>query len=77
MVNRSEEEPMEVELFMEGFHLKRIKKFISMTAKHKKMTNQQDHKAVIPREREEADIIDEHCIVKIESLSFSMLCIEV
>ena len=54
-----------------------MKCFVSMTAKDKKMTNQYDHKAVIPRSRESAVIESGSCIAEIEPLSFNMIRIDV
>lgn len=75
MVNKSEDETMEVDIALHGFHLKTIKKSIVMTAEHKKMTNQNDHNAVIPREKEIAAIREDSCLAKLEPMSFNMLCI--
>ena len=68
---------MKVEVILQNFELKRVKCFVSMTAKDKKMTNQYDHKAVIPRSRESAVIESGSCIAEIEPLSFSMIRIDV
>lgn len=77
IVNKSEEHSMKVEVILQNFELKRVKCFVSMTAKDKKMTNQYDHKAVIPRSRENAVIESGSCIAEIEPLSFSMIRIDV
>lgn len=77
MVNKSEEENMIVEISPQGFQPKRVKKFVSMTAADKKMTNQYHHDEVVPQDNDSAVIKDGCCVAEIEPMSFSMLLVEV
>ncbi|GAA0805952.1 alpha-L-arabinofuranosidase AbfA [Faecalicatena orotica] len=77
VVNKSEDEPMKVEVMLQNFEPKRVTEFVSMTADDKKMTNQYDHTAVQPCSREGAHVISGSCIAEIEPLSFNMIRIEI
>ena len=76
MVNRSETEEMQTELFLQGFLPKRIKKSAVLTAEDKKMTNAADHQAVILKERKIALLEEGRCLLKLPPLSFSMVILE-
>lgn len=77
IVNKSEDESIKAEIKLQNFEPKQVKDFVSMTAEDKKMTNQYDHKAVLPRLREGAVIDSGGCTAKIEPLSFNMIRVEI
>lgn len=77
IVNKSEDESIKAEIKLQNFEPKQVKDFVSMTAEDKKMTNQYDHKAVLPRLREGAVIDSGSCTAKIEPLSFNMIRVEI
>lgn len=77
VVNRNEEESLEVELRLEGFIPKNIISFIQMHAEDRKMTNQHDHGAVVPEEAGGGTVDGECCKAEVLPLSFNMLRIEV
>lgn len=76
LINKSEKEEMETDIFLQGFECSKIKKSVVMTAEDKKMTNEENHYAVVPKEKEIARLENDHCLVKMEPLSFNMILIE-
>lgn len=76
MVNRSEEERMDVDISLQGFVLKGIRKSVVMTAEDKKMTNARNHQAVVLQERDIASVREGHCYAELEPMSFNMVVIE-
>lgn len=76
-VNRDERQRREVEVIVSGFELKSVIQSVSMTAEDKKMTNQKDHRAVIPKTVENVRIEMDKCKICIEPLSFNMVRIKV
>lgn len=76
-VNRDEKQKREVEVNVYEFELKKIIQSVSMTAEDKKMTNQDDHQAVIPKEVDNVKIEDDKCNIWLEPLSFNMVRIKV
>lgn len=77
MINKSEDETLMAEAVLQNFIPKKIKAFISMSTEDKKMTNQQDHNAVTPKQQEGGVLIENRCIVELAPLSFNMVRIEV
>lgn len=77
MVNKSEDENLRAEAALQNFTPRKVIDFVSMTAKDKKMTNQQDHNAVVPQNRQEAFIEEGRCIVELAPLSFNVIRVEV
>jgi alpha-N-arabinofuranosidase len=75
LINKSETEAMDVEILLEGFAPKEVKKSVVLTAEDKKMTNVVNHKAVVPREKRIAEVNPESCIAKLAPLSFNMVLI--
>lgn len=76
MINKSEEEEMNVDIKLQGFSLQTIKKSIVLTAKDKKMDNLKNHEAVVAREKEIGCIGDGHCRARLAPMSFNMILIE-
>lgn len=76
-VNRNEEEEMEMEIQLPDFEIKGIRECISMTAGDKKMTNEKNHNAVVPKPNDNVVLQDGLCITQLESLSFNVLRLEV
>ena len=76
-VNRDEKQKREVEVNVYEFELKKIIQSISMTAEDKKMTNQDNHQAVIPKEADNVKIEENKCNIWLEPLSFNMVRIKV
>lgn len=76
MINKSEEEEMNVDIKLQGFSLQTIKKSIVLTAEDKKMDNLKNHEAVVPREKEIGCIENGHCRARLDPMSFNMILIE-
>lgn len=76
-VNRDEEGPREVEISLDGFGVSEVIQSISMTAPDRKMTNREDHSAVVPKENENAVLDGEDCRVLLSPLSFNMVRLKV
>lgn len=76
-VNRSEEESLEAKWKLEGFAPKEIRAFIRMHAENKKMTNQHDHRAVMPEEAAGGMIKGGCCTAELLPLSFNMIRVAV
>lgn len=76
-VNRSEEECLKAEVKLKGFVPRKIRSFIRLYAKDKKMTNRHNHGAVVPEEAAGGVIEGECCTVEILPLSFNMVRIAV
>ncbi len=72
-VNRNEEESLKVKLKLEGFVPKSIISFIYMCADDRKMTNQYDHAAVMPKEANSGILDGECCTMEVMPLSFNIL----
>ena len=77
LVNRSEEEIVCTKLLLRGFHIKRVKESWCLSAKDKKLTNQLNHKAVIPRRKADVKFTEETCTVELEPLSFNVVRLEI
>jgi alpha-N-arabinofuranosidase len=73
LVNKSETEAMDVEILLEGFAIKEVKKSVVLTAEDKKITNAVNHQAVVPQEKRIAKVNLESCIAKLAPLSFNMV----
>lgn len=73
MINKHENEKIEMEMSMQGIVLKEIKMFSVLTATDRKMTNQSNHNAVVPVDGNMAYISGNSCIVEVEPLSFNVL----
>ena len=73
MVNRCEGESMKCDIHLQGFGLKEIRMSKALYAKDKKMTNQYNHNAVIPKENNAVSIEDDCCIAEILPLSFNVI----
>ena len=76
-VNRDEEGPREVEISLDGFGVSEAIQSISMTSPDRKMTNREDHSAVVPKENENAVLDGEDCRVLLSPLSFNMVRLKV
>lgn len=76
MVNRSEEDEMDVEILLSGFRPKSIKKSLMLAAEDKKATNAEDHNRVVLREKDIASVEGENCSARLAPLSFNMVVIE-
>lgn len=76
MINKSENDTMNVDIALQGFDLKEIKKSIEFTAENKKMNNEKDHKAVLPQEKEIGCLEGDHCKAVLNPLSFNMILIQ-
>lgn len=76
-VNRSEEEVLSLEIKLPDFEIKNVIESISLTAKDRKMTNQEDHNAVLPRNNDNAEVIGDTCIMQLVALSFNVLRIKI
>ncbi len=76
-VNRDEEQSQEVEVQLYEFEVKKVIQRISMTAEDKKMTNQENHSAVVPKEKGDVELNADTCRMQLEPLSFNMLRLEV
>lgn len=73
LVNRSEEDAMEIKIDLQGMCPGSIIEAVSMTAEDKKMTNLRDHQAVVPKANCQI-IIEDHVIKgKIDPLSFNVI----
>jgi alpha-N-arabinofuranosidase len=77
MINKSEEESMQVSIEIQGIVPKYIKKSVILTAEDKKMTNEYNHQAVVPKEKDIASFKDEHCMAEIEPLSFNLIVLSI
>ncbi len=77
VVNRSDNEEAELQLEIQGFKSHDILQSVSLFARDRKQTNQQDHSAVIPRETDNVMLSDNHLRAKFEPLSFNMIRIAV
>lgn len=75
MINKSEEEEMNVDINLQGFSLQTIKKSVVLTAKDKKMDNLKNHEAVVPQEKEIGCIEDGNCRARLAPMSFNMILI--
>lgn len=77
MINKSEEEAMEVEIKLEGVEFKEIKEAVTLYSSDRKMTNKGNHHAVEPKKLENVKICNKMAKVVINPLSFSMVVFEV
>ena len=64
---------MKCDIHLQGFGLKEIRMSKALYAKDKKMTNQYNHNAVIPKENNAVSIEDDCCIAEILPLSFNVI----
>lgn len=76
MINKSEDSPMNIEIALHGFEMKEIKTSVELTADDKKMDNQKDHQAVVPKEKEIGYLQDGYCKVCLRPMSFNMILID-
>lgn len=72
-VSRHEEESLRAEFRLEGFAPKSIISSICLHAADRKMTNQHDHGAVVPREKGGGILDGERCTVEVLPLSFHVV----
>lgn len=73
LINKSETETMNVKISLQGFEAEQIKEFMVFTAKDKKLTNQEDHRAVIPEKGTGAKILEGYIQAPLMPLSFNMI----
>lgn len=77
VVNRSDNEEAELQLELSGFECRSILQSVSLSAKDKKQTNQENHNAVVPHETDQVTLRDNLLTSKFEPLSFNMIRIAV
>lgn len=77
LVNKNETEEMEVEINLSGFAVKKMKEYICLTGNNKKMTNQLNHNAIVPKKKENVKMEGNQCTVQLEKMSFNVIRIEV
>lgn len=75
-VNRDEESIREIEVELCDFKVDTVIQSISMTAKHRKMTNQDNHQAVVPKDNNTVELNESACRLRTEPLSFNMIRIK-
>lgn len=76
VINKSEDNPLNIEIALHGFEIKEIKKSIELTADDKKMDNQKDHRAVIPKKKELGYLQDGYCKACLRPMSFNMIVVD-
>mgnify|MGYP001012968740 CR=1 FL=1 len=72
-VNRSEEELQKAEVDLQDFEIQHVIESICMTAENKKMTNMEQHDAVIPKKEKNVEIETGRCQITLQPLSFNMV----
>lgn len=72
-VNRSEEELQKAEVDLQDFEIQHVIESICMTAENKKMTNMEQHDAVIPKKEKNVEIETGRCQIALQPLSFNMV----
>ena len=72
-VNRSEEELQKAEVDLQDFEIQHVIESICMTAENKKMTNMEQHDAVIPKKGKNVEIETGRCQITLQPLSFNMV----
>ena len=72
-VNRDEEKQQKVEVDLQDFELQKVIESICMTAENKKMTNMEQHDAVVPKIEENVEIEKGRCQISLKPLSFNMV----
>ncbi len=73
LVNRSETESIKCEACFQDFELNDVKMAVALYAEDKKMTNQLDHNAVVPRKNTSVSIQGNRCTVEAAPLSFHVV----
>ncbi|XCP83475.1 alpha-N-arabinofuranosidase [Roseburia hominis] len=77
MINRSEDEGLDVEIQMPDFKIKGVRECICLTAEDRKMTNRIGHNDVIPQNNDDVVLKTDLCITRLKPLSFNVLRLEV
>ncbi len=72
LVNRDETE-QQVSAAFRGYEVKAVKECTVLSAPDKKLTNQENHNAVIPKKNERITIEKNSCTLTLPSLSFNMV----
>ncbi len=72
-VNKSEDSSIECNFNLQGFEISEIIESVSLTSSDKKMTNQNDHFAVVPKENVKVEVKDNVCNAVFEPLSFNVV----
>lgn len=73
LVNRSEEEAMNIKINLQDMCPAAIIEAVSMTAENKKMTNQMNHQAVLPKTNDQIIIENDIIKGKVDALSFNVI----
>ncbi len=76
-VNRSEDEAQEVEIDLQGFSINAVVESVELTATDRKMTNEIQHDAVIPRENADVSLTDGKCKLIVKPMSFNVVRLQV
>lgn len=74
-VNKSEDDPMETVVSLQGFTLTSIDSSIEFTSEDKKQDNSVDHTAVTPKEADNAVLCGQEIRVSLKPMSFDMVLI--
>ena len=69
----SEEELQKAEVDLQDFEIQHVIESICMTAENKKMTNMEQHDAVIPKKEKNVEIETGRCQITLQPLSFNMV----
>jgi len=77
MVNRNEEDSLKVGIDVQGFEIDECIEGMTLASKDKKMTNQVNHKAVVPARNDSFGMECGECHCEIPKLSFSMFRLKV
>lgn len=72
LVNR-EESAQQVSINFQGYKIEKIKECTMLTASDKKLTNQENHQAVVPKKNGHIKVGECTCAVSIEPLSFNVI----
>lgn len=76
-INKSETEKLETEVELNGYSCTGVLQAVVLTAADKKMTNQHQHDAVVPKEDQSVVLDRNRCKIMLESMSFEMVRIAV
>ena len=67
------EELQKAEVDLQDFEIQHVIESICMTAENKKMTNMEQHDAVIPKKEKNVEIETGRCRITLQPLSFNMV----